>query len=58
MASALCGVTEPAIYSVAVPNMKLFACAWVGGGISGAILGALGGKCMPWEAMDCSEFQQ
>ena len=44
MASALCGVTEPAIYSVAVPNMKLFACAWVGGGISGAILGALGGK--------------
>mgnify|MGYP000199440618 FL=1 len=44
MASALCGVTEPAIYSVAVPNMKLFACAWVGGGISGAILGGLGGK--------------
>ena len=38
LASALCGVTEPAIYSIAVPNMKLFACAWVGGGISGAIL--------------------
>lgn len=44
MASALCGVTEPAIYSIAVPNMKLFACAWVGGGIAGAILGGLGGK--------------
>ncbi len=44
MASALCGVTEPAIYSIAVPNMKLFACAWVGGGISGAILGGLGAK--------------
>lgn len=44
MASALCGVTEPAIYSVAVPNMKLFGCAWIGGGISGAILGGLGGK--------------
>lgn len=43
-ASALCGVTEPAIYSIAVPNMKLFACAWVGGGISGAILGGLGAK--------------
>ena len=38
------GVTEPAIYSIAVPNMKLFACAWVGGGISGAILGGLGAK--------------
>ena len=24
--------------------MKLFACAWVGGGISGAILGGLGAK--------------
>lgn len=44
MASALCGVTEPAIYSIAVPNMKLFACAWGGGGIAGAILGGLGGK--------------
>ena len=44
LASALCGVTEPAIYSIAVPNMKLFACAWVGGGISGAILGGLGAK--------------
>lgn len=43
-ASALCGVTEPAIYSIALPNMKLFACAWIGGGISGAILGGLGGK--------------
>lgn len=44
MASALCGVTEPTIYSIAVPNMKLFACAWAGGGISGAILGGLGAK--------------
>lgn len=44
MASALCGVTEPTIYSIALPNMKLFACAWVGGGIAGGILGQLGGK--------------
>lgn len=43
-ASALCGVTEPTIYSIALPNIKLFACAWVGGGISGAVLGQLGAK--------------
>lgn len=44
LASALCGVTEPAIYSVALSNIKLFGCAMVGGGISGGILAALGGK--------------
>lgn len=44
MASALCGVTEPAIYSVALPNFKLFGCAMTGGGIAGGILAALGGK--------------
>lgn len=44
LAFALCGVTEPAIYSIALPNFKLFVCAWIGGGISGGILGALGGK--------------
>lgn len=44
LASALCGVTEPAIYSIALPNFKLFVCAWIGGGISVGILGALGGK--------------
>lgn len=44
LASALCGVTEPAIYSIALPNFKLFVCAWIGGGISGGILGAFGGK--------------
>ena len=44
LASALCGVTEPAIYSIALPNFKLFVCAWIGGGLSGGILGALGGK--------------
>lgn len=44
LASALCGVTEPAIYSVALSNIKLFGCAMIGGGISGGILAALGGK--------------
>lgn len=42
--SALCGVTEPTIYSIALPNIKLFATAWIGGGIAGAILGGLGGR--------------
>lgn len=42
MASALCGVTEPAIYSIVLPQIKLFAAAWIGGGIGGGIVGALG----------------
>ncbi|WP_290139150.1 glucose PTS transporter subunit IIA [uncultured Dubosiella sp.] len=42
--TAMCGVTEPAIYSIALPNMKLFACSWIGGGIGGAILAMLGGR--------------
>ena len=44
MVSALCGVTEPTIYSIALTNIKLFAAGMIGGGIGGAILGALGGK--------------
>lgn len=44
MASCLCGVTEPTIYSIVLPQVKLFVCAWIGGGIAGGILGALGGK--------------
>ncbi len=44
MASALCGVTEPTIYTIALPNMKCFAAAWIGGGVAGGILGALGGR--------------
>lgn len=44
MASCLCGVTEPTIYSIALPQIKCFAAAWIGGGIAGGILGALGGR--------------
>ena len=44
MASALCGVTEPVIYSIALPNFKLFISAWIGGGIAGAIAGLFGIK--------------
>lgn len=41
MASCLCGVTEPTIYTIALPQIKCFAAAWVGGGIAGGILAAL-----------------
>lgn len=48
MASALCGVTEPTIYSIALPQFKLFGCAMVGGGISGGILATLGARMYTW----------
>lgn len=44
LASCLCGITEPTIYSIALPNMKNFICAFIGGGIGGGILAGLGGK--------------
>lgn len=44
MASCLCGVTEPTIYTIALPQIKCFAAAWVGGGIAGGVLAALGAK--------------
>ncbi|BCJ92805.1 hypothetical protein acsn021_03740 [Anaerocolumna cellulosilytica] len=44
MVSCLCGVTEPTIYSIALPNFKLFIAAFIGGGISGGILAGLGGR--------------
>lgn len=44
MTSALCGITEPVIYTVALSNFKRFVCAFVGGGISGIVGGVLGIK--------------
>ena len=44
LASCLCGVTEPTIYSIIIPNFKIFSAAWIGGGVAGGILAALGGK--------------
>lgn len=44
LASCLCGVTEPTIYSIIIPNFKIFSAAWIGGGLAGGILAALGGK--------------
>jgi PTS system beta-glucosides-specific IIC component len=44
LASCMCGVTEPTIYSIALPQFKNFICASIGGGIGGGILAALGGK--------------
>ncbi len=48
MASALCGVTEPTIYTIALPNFKRFIGAFIGGGIAGVIGGALGIKFYTW----------
>ncbi|WP_322150624.1 PTS transporter subunit EIIC [Paratractidigestivibacter sp.] len=48
MATCLCGVTEPTIYSIALPQIKCFAAAWVGGGIGGGVLAALGGRMYAW----------
>jgi len=44
LASCMCGVTEPTIYSIALPQFKNFVCAFVGGGVGGGILATLGGK--------------
>lgn len=44
MVTCLFGVTEPTIYSIALPQFKCFMAAWVGGGVAGGILAGLGGK--------------
>lgn len=44
MASCLCGVTEPTIYSICLEQFKCFVAAFIGGGVAGGILSALGGK--------------
>lgn len=42
--TVLCGVSEPLIYTVALPRVKVFAAACVGGGVGGAISAALNSK--------------
>ena len=37
--AGLCGVTEPIIYTIALPKFKEFICAFIGGGIAGGIIG-------------------
>lgn len=37
--AGLCGVTEPIIYTIALPKFKEFVCAFIGGGIAGGIIG-------------------
>lgn len=44
MASCLCGVTEPTIYSICLPQPKVFVSAFIGGGIAGGLGGILGIK--------------
>ncbi|HIU04782.1 MAG TPA: PTS transporter subunit EIIC [Candidatus Coprousia avicola] len=45
MVTCLFGVTEPTIYSIALPQFKCFMAAWVGGGVAGGILATLGARC-------------
>lgn len=40
--TGLLGVTEPIIYGIALPYKKTFACAFIGGGIGGAITAVSG----------------
>jgi Phosphotransferase system IIC components, glucose/maltose/N-acetylglucosamine-specific len=48
LASALCGITEPTIYTIALPNFKNFICAFIGGGIGGGIVAGLGCRMYSW----------
>ncbi len=48
VATCLCGVTEPTIYSIALPQFKCFVAAMIGGGIGGGVLAALGGRMYAW----------
>lgn len=41
---AMCGITEPAIYAIGVPHIKLFACGCLGSGAGGFIMALFGGK--------------
>jgi len=40
--TCLCGVTEPTLYTIALPKMKCFVASWIGGGVGGASVGAFG----------------
>lgn len=46
--TCLFGVTEPTIYSIALPHFKCFVAAWIGGGIAGGIFAGLGGRMYSW----------
>lgn len=43
-AVTLCGVTEPAIYSIGLNHIKVFACALIGSGVGGFIMAMFGGE--------------
>ena len=40
--TGLLGVTEPIIYSIALPVRRQFIYAWISGGVAGAIMAATG----------------
>ena len=39
MISALCGVTEPAVYGITLPRIKVFVISCIGGAVGGLIIG-------------------
>lgn len=43
LASCLCGITEPTVYSICLEDIKCFITCFIGGGVGGGILVALGG---------------
>lgn len=54
LASCLCGVTEPTIYSIVIPNFKIFSAAWIGGGVVEASWQHWAARCMGSQGMVCS----
>ena len=54
----LCGVTEPIIYTIALPKIKEFVCAFIGGGVAGGIIGFAGIKYYNMVGMECLHCQE
>ena len=53
--SGMFGVTEPALYGIAVPNIKTFVASSIGAGLGGALAGLLG--CKAWGIGSGGVFQ-
>lgn len=45
IAAGLAGITEPALYGVSLPNIKMFIVSCIGGALGGAVGGLLNFKC-------------
>lgn len=54
--SCIFGVTEPAVYGVTLPRIKMFVITCIGGAVSGAIVGATGMKYNNLAGLGIFEF--